>query len=657
MIAARLPQNESERLAALREYGILDTESEALFDDICAIAARIFDVPVALVSFVDENRQWFKARIGIDAPETPRDISFCAHAVADDSVLVVPDARSDVRFLDNPLVCGPSKVRFYAGAPIRTHDGFVLGTVCVLDRQPKEVTDSDIALLQGLARQVQAHLTLRLEIVRRKKLEAIKDEFVSTVSHELRTPLTSIRGALGLVVGGALGELPDKFASMLEIAATNADRLVRLINDILDVEKMEAGRIELRLETVVLADIVQDAIDASTPFALRFGVAIDFAPPSGSHRVRVDRDRLLQVLDNLLSNAAKYSPRGGTVRVEIERVEHGFKTSIIDAGEGIPESFRNRVFQRFAQADSSDTRSRGGTGLGLAIAREIVTQHRGTIDFEPEPGGGTRFFFVLPDAADASSSVDVPPRARRVLVVEDDPGVARLLEKLLRNEGYDVSLAPDAETGLEAVAVQEFDAVTLDLNLPGQDGLSFIRSLRGIPSAEHLPVVVVSADADHGKEALEAGGDAVADWLRKPLDTARLIQALDRATSGSDGGDRLPRILHVEDDADLSRVIAASLQGRARLHRAESLAHARSLIASHRFDLTILDLALPDGNGGELFADMQALGVTAPVIIFAADEPHPAIGNRAAKTLIKSRQSERDLVATVLQLLPATRAH
>jgi len=234
------------------------------------------------------------------------------------------------------------------------------------------------------------------DISERKRVERMKTEFVSTVSHELRTPLTSIHGSLGLVLGGAVGEVPVPARELLRIAESNSERLIGLVNDILDIEKIESGRMEFRMEVVDLNVLTEQVVTANRAYADRLGVKVDVVPAADSAEVMGDPARLAQVVTNLLSNAAKFSPEGETVEVTVRRGNGALRVEVADRGPGIPESFRERVFEKFTQADSSDTRSVGGTGLGLSICRAIIDTHGGTIGYESDPGLKTRFHFELP---------------------------------------------------------------------------------------------------------------------------------------------------------------------------------------------------------------------------------------------------------------------
>jgi len=236
------------------------------------------------------------------------------------------------------------------------------------------------------------------DVSSRHEVDRMKSEFTAVVSHELRTPLTSIRGSLGLILGAMAGSLPQKVRDLLEIAQSNSDRLVLLINDILDIEKFSAGQMRFDIATVALGDIVRQAVESNEGYARKHHVSIALATVDPALQVEVDPDRFVQVLTNLLSNAVKYSPAAGTVQVTAERRGDAVRVSVRDAGPGIPENFRARIFERFSQADASATREKGGTGLGLYIARRFIEQMHGRIDFDSQIGKGATFWVELPAA-------------------------------------------------------------------------------------------------------------------------------------------------------------------------------------------------------------------------------------------------------------------
>ncbi len=376
------------------------------------------------------------------------------------------------------------------------------------------------------------------DITRRKELDRMKDEFVSTVSHELRTPLTSIRGSLGLIAGGAAGEIPPLARSLVDVAHGNCKRLVRLINDILDIEKIAAGKMKYDFRPADLSRLVGQSLEANREYAeaRRVRFVLDLRAPGA--RVLADADRLMQVLANLLSNAAKYSPEGGEVRVSVEPRGTGFRVGVSDRGPGIPPEFRGRIFQRFAQADSSDRREKGGSGLGLAITRAIVEKHGGRIDFETGPAG-TTFRFDLPGLKEEAPAAPDRAGAPRVLVCEDDREASAAAAETLRRGGFSVDPAYSADEARRRLVESDYDAMVLDVLLPDQDGVWFLRELRRQERTRGLPVVVVSAVAESARRELESEGPEPVDCLQKPVDPARLLAAV-RLAAGRRGAAAVP---------------------------------------------------------------------------------------------------------------------
>ena len=476
----------------------------------------------------------------------------------------------------------------------------------------------------------------------RKKVEREKAEFVSTVSHELRTPLTSIAGSLGLLSGGAAGELPDRALRLITIAQSNSQRLERLINDILDMEKLQSGNMTFELAPLELTELAAKAIESVGGYAnVRFALNGPGAPVI----VRADADRMTQVIVNLLSNAAKYSPPDQPVEVMITSVGGRARLTVRDHGPGVPEQFRDRIFAKFAQADSSDTREKGGTGLGLAITREIVERHGGRIWFDSKAGKGAAFHFELPVSADTPRQPEAP--VGRLLLCEDDDDVASVLTQMLAVDGYAVDHAHTIAEAEEALAEPgRYRALLLDLRLPDGNGLDLLARLRERDDTRDFPVVVVSAQADTGAEGVE-----LVDWLQKPVNAESLRGAV---ASAVDGQQHRPIVLHVDDDSDVRRVVAEVLGDRCDVLSADSLRSARRLLERASPDVVILDIALSDGSGLELLPQLNSNpDRVAPVIIFSAQEVDDR--NLAANVdavLTKSRTS-LDYLARVVRRLAA----
>jgi PAS domain S-box-containing protein len=361
------------------------------------------------------------------------------------------------------------------------------------------------------------------EISERREVERLKKEFVSTVSHELRTPLTSIRGSLGLLAGGVLGELPPQAAEVIAVAERNVLRLVRLINDILDLERFDSGRIEMNLQAVPLDSIFTRSLEAVRSFAEQEGVTLETSPATA--QVWADGDRIVQVLVNLLSNAVKFSPRGGVVSLSASREDRWSRVSVRDQGRGIPASFREAIFERFRQVEASDARQKGGSGLGLAICKAIVEQHGGSIGVESEEGKGSVFWFRLPDSP-VLSGQDLAPLAPKpssagspeVLIVEDDLALLGVLERQLLQAGLSVRRATTGEQAISATRVRPPDLLVLDVSLPRGDGFHVVEALRREPRLAGLPVLIYTVHdlTSSERERLKLGPTR---YLTKTLST------------------------------------------------------------------------------------------------------------------------------------------
>ncbi len=1049
MKSAPIKDNEAARLEALHRYDILDTPAEAEFDDFTRLASQICSTPIALISLIDSKRQWFKSRHGLDAPETPRDISFCGHAIHEPVIFEVPDTLEDERFRDNPLVTSEPNIRFYAGAPLRTSDGYGIGTLCVIDSVPHKLTDAQRDALMTLSRLVIRQLELRdavsretrlnielsrlsarlevathtaqvgiwdydvetnnlvwdatmyriygiqeadfgnsfdawksslhpddqirktqefadslkgksdfesefrivwpdgqlrwikasamvqrneqgtplrvsgtnwditnsklverasregaqhtqiildnvidgiitingrgilqsynlaaehifgysaaevigknikmlmpelqhseqdgylahyfptkerringidrevigrrkdgntfpmdlavsrsthqgeplfiglvrditerkqvdaqlhaltamrkaildsanfsiistdpegviqtfnqgaermlgyateemvgrqtpailhdkdevvayakelslelgqpiepgfetfvakarlgapdehewtyirkngsrvpillsvtalwdaqgrisgflgigSDITERKRLDQLKREFVSTVSHELRTPLTAISGALGLIVSGTLGEMPDQSRQMLDIAHKNSLRLAHLINDLLDMEKLAAGKMRFDLRVQPLMPLVELALETVRAYGAQYQVDFVLTERVDDMQVQIDAGRLQQVLSNLLSNAAKFSPSGSQVKVAVSQRANSVRVDVTDCGRGIPEKFRDRIFQKFAQADSSDTRQNSGTGLGLAISKEIIERMNGSIGFDSAEGQGARFYFELPHWQKPAQPPSAPTalnNAPRLLVVEDEPAIAQLLATMLGQSNYQVDIAYDGATALRYLTSNKYDAMTLDLMLPDQSGLALIRQIRKMDKTRDLPIIVVSAQIEDGKLAINSDFKAI-DWLEKPIKEKELIAAVANCLPRQ--GISKPRVLHVEDETDLHQIVATIGHDLADFDIAHNLTEARTKLSREHYNLVILDISLPDGSGWELLPYLKTLKPEPPIIVLSGTELSSAQQSMVQAALIKARTSNEDLLNTLKCLL------
>jgi PAS domain S-box-containing protein len=486
-----------------------------------------------------------------------------------------------------------------------------------------------------------------IDISERKRIEALKAEFVSTVSHELRTPLTSISASLALLAGATAIKLPEPAKRLVTIAHSNSARLVRLVNDILDVEKLESGKIVFDVKRTEVGALVGQAIEVNRAVADSRGVVIRLEA-SASHEVRTDPDRLMQVITNLLSNAIKFSPAAAEVNVGIERRGRWVRIAVVDHGQGIPEAFKPHIFEKFAQADASNARQMGGTGLGLSIVKEIVQRLGGQVGFSDTPGGGATFHVDLPIAESAAGLTVAAQRDARarcpVLLCEDDREVADKLQDRLLQAGFATDLALTAAEALASAESRAYSTILIDLLLPDADGITLIQQLRAQPQHAATPIIVVSADPAKGRGDLQSSNLNVLDWLSKPLDVSRLVRTIEPAIVRQSSPPL--SVLHLDDDPEVLRIVANALNQNARVVSVASVDAGRVALEHRKIDLAILDLALDGRSGLDLLPDLHdRAGNAIPVIVYSARGANPACAAQVQAALTKSRDSIDSLIA------------
>jgi PAS domain S-box-containing protein len=495
------------------------------------------------------------------------------------------------------------------------------------------------------------------DISQRFALDRLKDEFISTVSHELRTPLTSIRGALGLLSSGMIGEMSDKAANLMRIALTNSERLVRLINDILDLERIQSGREKLTFRKVQLGDIVRQAIDGMAPMADAAGVKL--IHDATKVELAADPDRLLQVLTNLLSNAVKFSPPNSTVSVMLRPGINGVTMSIIDHGRGIPADKLEAVFGRFQQVDASDSRQKGGSGLGLAICRTIVLQHSGRIWAERNPVRGSTFRVFLPyhpapQEAVEDGAAPEPGNGTVLLAGAGEEARPRITELLARH-GYKVIEARTVEETI-ASAHRGVQAILLDTSQQGMNGWQILPLLRKLDPEARTPIVLLSVDPPEG---LEFALDKVAGWVAKPLEEDALLGELARVLCGP--GEKA-RILVVEDDHDLAGIIREVFsRDSIQVELAYSLDTALEACLLFKPHLLVLDIGLPDGDGFNMVDWLRQHESLArlPLVVYSGRTLSQTERNLLTlgptHFLTKTRVQPQQLEALVLTMLRSSR--
>jgi signal transduction histidine kinase len=398
MMRAERPANESDRLAALDRYAILDTEREQEFDDITSLIANVCHTPMAVVNLIGNGRQWFKSEVGLGVRETPFDTSLCAHAILQGELFVIPDTTKDERFADNPLVTSGPCLRFYAAALLHTDDGFPLGTLAVMDVRPRQLEPYQLDALQTLARHVmnllnlrrlaaqQAALTLRADLALQSQQRLLR-----TVLHDLRTPLAIVSMAATLLEGSAPDEeTRPKMAARLRRASSS---MTLLIDDLLDQASLEEGQQSLKFAECNVNELVESCVEALAALNPDIQVKLTLAEDPRLQAVRCDGARVGQIVANLVSNAFKFTTAPGTIEVSTSVQESQLKLLVRDSGTGISEAELPHVFEPYWR--SASTRAKG-TGLGLPIVKTLVERHGGTVSVESSLGVGTCFTVTLP---------------------------------------------------------------------------------------------------------------------------------------------------------------------------------------------------------------------------------------------------------------------
>jgi PAS domain S-box-containing protein len=461
------------------------------------------------------------------------------------------------------------------------------------------------------------------DITERKQLDQRKEEFVSIVSHELRTPLTSISGALDIVLKQYVGGLTDKQNRYIEMARDSCGKLNAIVDDLLDVAKVERGKFSMKMGALDLVQLTRDAVERFRPAADQKQIAI-VVRATDEVRIVGDADRLTQVLNNLFSNAVKFTPEGGRVEVEVfgpETSRTHVGISVWNNGVTIGEPDRERVFDKFEQIQSSSTRKVGGTGLGLAISRGIVEGHGGRIWVE-DTSEGTRFVLMLPTTPPEpapSAETPAPPHVshdpRAVLVVDDDRFTTYIIKGMLVGAGYRVFVAHDSDGALTIARDKKPDVITVDLRMPNVDGLALVEILKHDPDTRKTPVVVLSI-SDERDRASAAGADA---YLSKPVEASPLIEAIGRLLAER-GRDR-QKILLIDDDRGIRMICRDVLEGHGFLVR-ESEDAERALAEARRFkpDLVLVDVMMPGMDGFQLAQRLRGDRETSltPIIFLSA---------------------------------------
>jgi signal transduction histidine kinase len=398
MIPEIIPEIEKVRLKVLESYSILDTLPEADYDDITAIAAEICGTPISLVSLVDEKRQWFKSHHGVSLTETPKEISFCIHAINQpSSVFIVPDARSDNRFKNNPLVSGKPHLLFYAGVPLKSDDGLPLGTLCVIDYQPRDLTENQVRSLTALSNQLMNVLNLRrsklqLENAFKELEEKNKalEKFAHVAAHDLRSPLINISTLTNLFMEDFGASLNTDGSSLIRMIGESSEKLRKLIDGLLDYSRSESvikeKKTSIELQALLKGVTEMFAYEKNLSFQLNSELA----------SVTVNITAIQQILINLFANAIRYNDKPETViEISVTENERHYIFCVRDNGPGIQLEDSEKVFELFETLQTNDRSGLSGNGIGLATVKRIVEKCGGIVGLEAVPGFGACFKFTI----------------------------------------------------------------------------------------------------------------------------------------------------------------------------------------------------------------------------------------------------------------------
>lgn len=667
MKKAPIPENESERLEALRCYNILDTEPESEFDDFTRLASMVCETPIALISIIDEARQWFKSKTGITASESAREISFCAHAIHHDEVFVVGDALEDERFKDNPFVTSEPHIRFYAGAPLITPDGYAIGTLCVIDPEPRTPSEKQIEALKILSRKVIAQLELKRSLAEKEKshqryttivnhlpqgaahlyndkLELIysggqemkalgfnpeawygkhisqvlppkaaeiveaslkeaqkgspstcevyfrgrnysvhctplpsnnggpseilmlttnithlkeiekklreraeklsrvnadlsrvtrlKDEFLASMSHELRTPLNAILGLSEAMQEDVYGPVNERQSKSLKTIENSGKHLLELINDLLDVSKISAGKLTLQIGPVTASKVCESALQLIRPAAQKKRLIINSKIDPAIDTVSLDEKRFRQILLNLLSNAVKFTPEGGEIGLVMkgDKEDETIHITVWDTGIGIEKELQEKLFKPFIQLDSKLSRQYTGSGLGLVLIKGMTELHGGRVELESEAGKGSRFTVSLPwietHPKKERPLATLPNlKLKRALVIEDSPVAADLFKRYLDEMRAETVSLPEGREAVDMAKEFHPEVVILDVILPDISGWEVMERLRADPATRDIPIIIATVVDD-----LSRGEDLRADgYMVKPVSRDQFRSTLTEA--------------------------------------------------------------------------------------------------------------------------------
>lgn len=394
MQAAPLHPEESARLEDLLNYELLDTEAEQSLDELTQLASDICQAPISLISLVDESRQWFKSKVGLDADETDREVAFCSHAILQDEVFEVCNALDDERFFDNPLVTSDPSIRFYAGAPLVTKRGLPLGTLCVIDSKPRKLNESQLRALKTLSRQVVRQLELRLYNRQLQRMSKESERFYAILAHDLRSPFNAVLGLSRVLKDSAENLSPDKVKQISEQILGSSLNLFQLLDEILQWSQNRLGASGCKLSELNILEAAKSACEVLNDAAELKAVALDYQVDTDA-RCMADETITKAVIRNLIANAIKYSPEHSSIRISAFQEGAHTVVRVEDDGPGIPDSVAEKLFVECVDSQAS-TEGQLGTGIGLRLCYDFMQMQKGQLRLDRNYKQGAALELLLP---------------------------------------------------------------------------------------------------------------------------------------------------------------------------------------------------------------------------------------------------------------------
>ena len=569
--------------------------------------------------------------------------------------LVVNNTSVEPIFRVNPLL---PNTQSEAAIPLRIGKR-IMGVIDLQSEQTNAFGQDDIAILSVLADQIaiaidnaRSYELAQAAIVEMRELDRLKSQFLANMSHELRTPLNSIIGFSRVIIKGIDGPVTDLQEQDLSAIYNSGQHLLRLINDILDLSKIDAGKMELAFDDVNVAELLQSVVPTVNGLIKDKSITLEQRIEPDIPIIRADAMRLRQVMINLLSNAAKFTENGTiTISAEVQSNSNGQQEVIVkvtDTGAGIAPEDRGKLFQPFSQVDASPTRKTGGTGLGLSISRRLVELHGGLIDVTSEIGKGSTFYFTLPlpKEIDGRTRLEGRREEKIVLVIDDDTQVISLYERFLQPQGYQVVALTDPAQAVERARQLSPYAITLDIMMPGRDGWTVLADLKNNAGTRDIPVIVCSI-LEEDEKGFSLGAS---DYLTKPILEEDLLNALDRLNGIGDIHD----VLVIDDDEKDLRLMDKILrQGHYNPILAQGGNQGWDILSSQPPQAVILDLFMPDMDG---FSILEKLRITPgfcdiPVIVVSgmdlSPEQQKQLSDFGQNLLRKGSITESELLSTL----------